>query len=500
MRTVIFLLLGICFIIKPVIYAYEENAAVEKLKIQENKLNKTGHEKQLFNFEKFDAMKFIKPDVCGQCHSEIYSQWEGATHSKAFIDPIWRAATKLFYNEAKTMGQVLEVKLCVKCHIPLGFGFDVIQFNNENYEELMALPAQGTFCNWCHNINEALHIGGSGADPGTDLKEIDTAIILGPRKDPRWENPPKDVKLTMHPSEYSELYTKSDFCGLCHNMSYLENKLPIVQTFDEWKKSPYNTNDPKTTITCQDCHMRQRSGIPGTGATKKLNNPGKAADNGPTREHVWTHYFAGGNSLIPKLMGSDLHSFLAIERLTNAAELEIITDDYYEKGKISQIKIKAINSGAGHYLPTGMTVIRQMWLEVKITSADGITIFASGTMDKKGDLEKNTVIYNTVLSDKNGEPTMNIALADRILYDHRIPPKDNVVENYNFIIPEDAVSPLNVEVILKYRTASPDFVRKLLGEKAPHFSDNMKSILSDNKSDIAIPVIDMTSSTEKIKF
>ncbi|MEW6087817.1 MAG: hypothetical protein AB1498_05885 [bacterium] len=78
---------------------------------------------------------------------------------------------------------------------------------------------------------------------------------------------------------------------------------------------------------------------------------------------------------------------------------------------------------------------------------------------------------------------MNFAIADKILYDHRIPPRGSVIENYSFVVPENTVFPLEIEVVLKYRTASPDFVKKLLPDKA---------------KDIEIPIIDMATMTGKI--
>ncbi|MDD5773520.1 MAG: multiheme c-type cytochrome [bacterium] len=490
MRRIIFLTLIICFIISSFIFADEEEIIVEETTGQEliempvkNEIKESPveYEKDFLDFIKLRTEKFAEQDMCGECHSDIFKQWKGSTHSKAFIDPIWRAATKLFYSESKTIGQVLEIKLCVNCHIPLGFTSNIINLPIDNYNRLMELPEQGAFCNWCHNLKEAVNIGGEGY-MDADTTEAYSSTMLGPRDDPRWENPSKDNK-AFHPSEYSEFYSKSDFCGLCHNMYQPDNKLPIVQTYDEWKKSPYNTNDPKTTVTCQDCHMRQKPGIPATGSTLRPDNSGQAADGGPYRDNIWTHYFAGGNSIIPKLLGSEMHSYLAIEKLTNSAGLEIIRDSSYEKGKASQIKVKVTNSGAGHYLPTGMTAIRQMWLDMKITDRDGIMIFRSGAMDKEGNFDKNTILFNTVFGNKNGEPVMNFALADKILYDHRIPPMESVIENYSFIIPENTVFPLKVEVILKYRTASPDFVKKLQVDKV---------------SNTEIPVIDMVSLTEKI--
>ncbi len=430
-------------------------------------------EHEIFDFKKVRVNQFIEPSVCAECHSEIYEQWNGSMHSKAFIDPVWRAASILFFKEAVTREEILEMKACVKCHTPLGFRSYSITSPGDDYDRLAELPAQGIFCNWCHNINEVKHIGDAKYEVAPGGGEDDPSTMLGPFKDSNSD---------FHPTKYSELHTKSEFCGLCHNVSHAANRLPIEQTYDEWKNSPYNTGDPVTTVNCQDCHMRQRPGIPATGKTRRPDNPGKACDSGPDREHIWTHYFVGANAIVTKILGSEVHSRMAVERLKNAADLELIKSDSYRKNGSYLLKVKVINSGAGHYLPTGLTEVRQMWLDVKITDARGKTIIRSGGLDENGKIDEDAVMYHTRLGNVNGE-VLNIAKADRILFDHRIPPKGYAIERYAFHIPSDAVSPLRVAVSLKYRSISQSLIRTLLGDKAPE-----------------IPVIDMVSIEDEIAF
>ncbi len=429
---------------------------------------------EIFDFKKVRVEQFIEPDVCESCHSEIYKQWNGSMHSKAFVDPVWRAATKLFFKDATESGEILEMKACVKCHTPLGFRSYSISSPADDYDKLAALPAQGIFCNWCHNISEVKHLGDAGYEVAPGGGEDDPSTMLGPRR---------DADSPYHPTQYSELHTKSEFCGLCHNVSHAANRLPIEQTYSEWENSPYNTGNPDTTVNCQDCHMRQRPGIPATGKTERPDNPGKAADDGPEREHIWTHYFVGANAIVTRLLGSDTHADMAIERLQNAADLELIQDTAYRKNTLSNFRVKVINSGAGHYLPTGLTEVRQMWLDVKVTDGNGKLLLRSGSIDNDGTIDGNAVMYHTVLGNQKGEEVLNVAKADRILYDYRIPPKGYVIESYSFYIPDDAVSPLTVEVYLKYRSASQSLADTLLGENAP-----------------LIPVIEMVNVTEKISF
>ena len=446
--------------------SHEEEAKMEDI----DKMEK--HE--LFDFKKVRVDQFIAPDVCEGCHSEIYSQWNGSMHSKAFTDPVWRAATKLFFEDAKESDEILEMKACVKCHTPLGFRSYSISSPGDDYDKLADLPAQGIFCNWCHNISEVKHLGDAGYEVEPGGGEDDPSTMLGPFKDS--DSP-------YHPTKYSELHTKSEFCGLCHNVSHAANKLPIEQTYNEWKNSPYNTGNPATTVNCQDCHMRQRPGIPSTGKTARPDNPGQACNDGPRREHLWTHYFVGANAVVTKLLGSELHSTMAVERLQNAADLEIITDSAYSKNQLSHIKVKVINSGAGHYLPTGLTEVRQMWLDVNVSDAKGKVLLRSGELDAKGDIDSNAVVFHTKLGNAKGDSVLNVAQADRILYDHRIPPKGYHIERYAFYIPDMAVSPVTVEVKLRYRSISPPLVQRLIGNSAP-----------------LIPVIDMVRVVDKINL
>ncbi len=452
----------------------QENTPVENAEDKEIQQVMDIEKHEMFDFKKVRVEQFIEPEVCESCHSEIFEQWNGSMHSKAFVDPVWRAATKLFFKEAKTAGEVLEMKACVKCHTPLGFRSYAISSPADDYDKLAELPAQGIFCNWCHNISEVKHLGDAGYEVEPGGGEDDPSTMLGPRKDS--DSP-------FHPTKYSELHTKSEFCGLCHNVSHAENKLPIEQTYNEWKNSPYNTGDPETTVHCQDCHMRQRPGIPATGKTERPDNPGQAADDGPKRDHIWTHYFVGGNAVVTKLLGSDTHALMAIERLQNAADIELIKSDTYRKNSLSHIQVKVLNTGAGHYLPTGLTEVRQMWLDVTITDASGKTLLRSGALDEEGAIDSTAVQYYTQLGDAQGRPVLNAALADRILYDYRVPPKGYVLETYAFYIPGDATAPLKVEAALKYRSASQSLAKTLLGEGAPQ-----------------IPVIEMTKSTESIHF
>ena len=43
-----------------------------------------------------EPSRFISPETCAGCHSDIYSQWENSTHSLAHTDPIYNAVAAFF--------------------------------------------------------------------------------------------------------------------------------------------------------------------------------------------------------------------------------------------------------------------------------------------------------------------------------------------------------------------------------------------------------------------
>ena len=399
--------------------------------------------------------QFFSPISCGACHPEIFKMWSGSTHANAWKNPLFQAIYNLGKSTAKEEYQRMNIESCVRCHAPIGHSSGEGELPPDDEKG-------GVICDFCHSVKATTGIGNAPyiLDPGN------AATMEGGTK----YGPFSDSPETIHKNQYSELHTRSEFCGGCHDVSHAGNDLPIEQTYTEWRQSSYNTNDPKTTIHCQDCHMRQRPGFPSTGITERPDNPGFASPEimgGKKRQHIWTHYFVGGSvtplSLPPN---SDVQPQLAQDRLKNAATLEIQVKPAYKKGDLLRFQVTITNSGCGHYLPTGLTELRQVWLSVSVADAEGKTVYQSGKVDDKGDIDPNATIYHTVFGNEQGEPTLHVWEATHIISDHRIPPKGQQVEHYACLVPPDTKLPLKVEVVLHYRSAPQDVVDGLLGEKS----------------------------------
>ena len=383
------------------------------------------------------ADMFEKPEVCGGCHKEIYSQWKGSMHSNAWTDPIYRAALKL--ADKGTKGKV--TKLCIGCHSPIGLVTGTASPDGEGMSEMADAGVQ---CDVCHNISASSGIGNGAYQLTPELHG--KKLKFGPFK---------DAQSPYHDTAYSKLHTKSAFCGQCHNVTHPFNQMPIERTYDEWKDSWYAGQG----IECQDCHM-----TPGPGVTR---NPGRATPTSKKRKQIYTHYFVGGNTMVTKMFGADEHSRQAEEMLRAAATIDIITNKNWKKTGLQKVSVKVTNVGAGHKLPTGFPEGREMWLDIKITDATGKEIFRSGKVEH-GRTEPETKSFKVILGDKdNNVVDLELWTADKVLSDTRIPAKSQSTVDYHLILPTDTNGPLNISVDLNYWSFPQAIINHLMGENAP---------------------------------
>ncbi len=396
------------------------------------------------------SANFGNPEACGACHEEIYNQWKGSMHNKSYKDPIF---LKVYEIASKEGGELIG-KFCISCHSPIGILSEEIPPSDGS--KLSEIAKKGVQCDLCHTVSGSNGIG-------------NMALVSSPGITKR--GPLKDSVSPIHLTAYSELHTKAEFCGMCHNVNHPANNLPLEKTYTEWKEGPYAAQG----IQCQDCHM-----TPGPGVTKP--NPGQAAVGAPRRKHIYTHDVAGGNIAIPPILGSNAHGGLAEERLKAAASLEIIPPREIVVRTENTLKVKVTNKGCGHYLPTGLTETRQMWLQIQVSDTKGNKIFSSGDIDDSGKIDPNAVVYHTVVADEDGKPTDKVWFAEKIISDHRVPPKKSVTESYNFAVPANAEYPLIVEAKLRYRSAPQYLIDELFG-----------------KGNIVLPIVDMVSARAEIK-
>ena len=262
----------------------------------------------------------------------------------------------------------------------------------------------------------------------------------------------------------SKQMRSSKFCGNCHRVVHPNNGLVVDRTYEEWLGSIYAEKG----IQCQDCHMRPvKLAIETARTLKKINNPGRATEKSPMRDHISSHYFVGANTAITKLQGADEHAAMAEELLKSAASLKLIFPEQITPGKETEFDVRVTNETAGHNLPTSLTEVRQMWLDVEITDADGKEVFRSGAINENGKIDPDAIMFHSVGIDEQGNETIKPWQMVKFISFHTIPPRDSLLEHYKFAVPKKITGPLQVRVTLRYRSYSQKLARLLLGDDTP---------------------------------
>ncbi len=388
---------------------------------------------------------FDPPEICGGCHTDIYQQWNGSMHSNSWKDPVYRALLKL--ASSGTEGQA--DKLCMGCHTPIGLTTGEA---NPDGTGMSAISERGVQCEFCHNVSRARGIGNG-------------AFVLTPwgLGRPLKFGPFNDALSPYHDTTYSELHTKSAFCGTCHNVTHPFTAVPIERTYDEWKDSIYAAQG----IGCQECHMTPR--------------PGKAAPAGKERDRVFTHWFVGANVMVPTMLGSPTHANIARENLQASATIEFLSPPTQVRPDDSvTMTVRVTNVGAGHKLPTGFPEGREMWVDFRVADASGKEVYRLGAV-KEGRTEPGTRSFKVIMADDAGNVIdLELWKATHVVSDTRLLPKGSADLVYRFKVPADARGPLTATVDLNYWSFPQYLVEILLGDQAPQ-SPVIKMASAENK-------------------
>lgn len=368
------------------------------------------------------------PTACGYCHEDLYAQFNGTMHSLAAVDPLYLYEVRL--ADEQTDGQVGE--FCLKCHSPIGDlrGETSPPKGATDGSALSDIAKEGVTCDFCHTVS-----GKGPGWPGNASYEADPGLTK--------RGPYKDSVSPGHDTAYSEFHTSSDFCGSCHDVNHPVNGLALEATYTEWKESRW----AELGVQCQDCHM-----TPGAGPSEP--GSGVVATFGPERDRVYRMDFTGANTVFGKREAAE-------ERLKGAAEVELTLEGVGDQGVRPGDPVTAVvrvkNVAAGHYLPTGLTDTRRMWLEVTAVGGSGDPV------------EVGKVEYHTVFADADGNHDhVPVWFAASVYSDNRIPPLSAVDETVQFAWPDGLGSGAKVVAELKYMSFTQELADKAgLGLEVP---------------------------------
>lgn len=438
----------------------------------------------LMVYEKSTAA-FTEPETCAGCHQKQYEEWHGSLHSLALVDPVYQGE----YNKAvKALGSGI-ARHCSSCHTP---GATVTgEVKGPGLKGLSDVAKAGVSCDMCHSVSSLHHCktpskepenGSLALSPGKDGPNGPVLVKHGP------DAPKEGCGGGFHECKQTDFHTKSDLCASCHQVYHYDKHYPLEATYLEWKHSPYAQKD----VHCQDCHMVGHDTFVKT--ADSMTKPQRSE---------YRHYFNGANYLLyylateaAKKAGDKEQAArltnqydMAVKRLQKAAELELMP--IYRNGALNEVRVRVKNIRAGHNLPTSLTNVRQMWLEVKIKDERGKLVMTSGMIGKDGSLPVDVRKFS---SDGMGSD-MHFAIDPWVVTafssHETIPPKGYKDAFFGINVPK-ASKQVTVEARLRYRQADQKVAEALL-KAVPEGIDLARDYGVTKIPEL--PVVDMTASS-----
>ena len=408
----------------------------------------------LLRWEKSSA-PFTEPETCSGCHEKQYQEWNGSVHSLALRDPIYQGELN---RAVAAVGHDIS-RQCEGCHSAAGMMTGEIK--KPGLTGLSPLALAGVSCDICHSVSGTSHTRtptrepGNGSlilNPGYDAKEGAQLVKRGPNR------PDTECGGGFHECRQSPLHDQADLCGGCHQVFHYDKHFPIESTYNEWKHGAYAQRG----IHCQDCHMVETDTFL------------KSADSfkKPLRSE-YRHFFSGTNYLLAYLSAQAATRAgdkeqadrlmkqyqMAIKRLQSAAGLELIP--IYHNGQLQELKIKVSNLRAGHNLPTSLSNIRQVWLEITARDQNNRVVLTSGSLAPDGSLPPETRIFNSDGMGNDFHHSHDPWVITAFSRHDTIPPR-GYRQVYYGVPALKGVTSLTVDVKLRYRTADQHVAEMLL--------------------------------------
>ena len=284
---------------------------------------------------------------CGNCHQPEYQAWQNSAHSHSSADVMVKYGLGV---EQQLRGQQYS-RQCGGCHDPVSMRLGDTSFSS----------GRGITCLGCHDVTRLIRAGGNS-----------------------------DFETTAHDWTQDHLarasaslaYLKSpDFCATCHEQFVPGNGIQAINTLSEWQGSPY-ANPP--TVAAQIAAELADGGAPGPFIASNASSgatPGTTTcvdchmpDNG---SGTHDHSVPGGNVYVATQFNEPAFVTTLTKDIQTAITLQAVQG-------IDGVHVLVMNTGAGHAFPTGVTDIREPWVEVQAFDSTGKMLAVYGGPDATG--------------------------------------------------------------------------------------------------------------------
>ncbi len=477
---------------------------------------------------------FMESKRCGECHKDIYNQWQSSVHHFAsFNNQFYRKSIEYMQDVS---GGTQSSKWCAGCH-------DHAVFFNGRWErpikEQIDTPEaqNGLGCMSCHSITEVHGSMGNGGftieyPPLHELASSNNRVISAIDYFVTYLNPEPHRKTFLKP-----FMRDAEFCSACHKV-HLD--VPVnnyrwqrgFNDYDNWQASGVSGQGarsfyyPQTTSSCADCHMPLvKSQDPGNHDGKVHSHRFPAANTAVAFVNndeaqlkaeidflksgfITVDLFAAspvedvGKQLEMKRRSQDegprLNSTFAVGEEAQQSGPAFIRDvgrltapidaagAKFQPGSTVRVDAVVRTRKIGHFFPGGTVDSFDIWLELQGRDATGKTIFWSGQVDEegKGPVEKGAHFYRSYLLDGDGNEInkRNAFQARSVMYVRLIPPGAADVAHYRVRIPKDAKGPITLTAKLNYRKFTNYYTRySYAGKPMPNQPASLVDVSHDSR-------------------
>ena len=328
--------------------------------------------------------------------------------------------------------------------------------------QLPVAAKAGVTCDVCHQISALTGAAGRWKEPANASFAIQQGMV-------KYGNYGNIAENRSHSGEKRDFFAASEFCASCHTVIQPMNGFHIEATYDEWKAGIYSRKG----IQCQDCHMRTVEEAQKVAETlQPVVLPGKSVAGGADRP-IYRHYFVGGNANADILANGKTHGRMAEARLKGAARLELKSPSTATAGKELLLEVVVRNVAAGHGIPTAVTELRRMWVNLQVRDAHGKLLFQNPGLDQRGHPQPGAIAFGAIAGNRAGKPTFKPWEMTQFLWKRTIPPKGFAQDTVRCTLPAGAAGPLTVEARLFYQSAPRRWLLKSWG-KMPSYRRSSK--------------------------
>jgi hypothetical protein len=372
---------------------------------------------------------FTPATECKECHEEHYDEWQHSMHAYAMKDPVFFSG----WNEEQTHRPNTGERFCIQCHSPVAFttGTDLSEFETPESVANSSLPEsikEGIACDYCHSItglSSTVHAMG-------DIS-ANAEFHLFPGENIKFGSIQNPEPTAFHESVYLPIYTESDICLPCHDITVRGVEAEI--TFTEWSR--INSLAMSGAFSCQDCHMIEKAdgthdhSFVGVDVDLSLT-----PEKNPQIDQINTLLASALQLDFKSLSNSLADTISAVDSLTIPIEVKSLT---------------------GHSIPSGVPFAREMWCEIEVTDESGDVVFSNGKIELNSTpldyTDPELLLFTAHMFDENEDTTLAVTDVHR-MENYSLPGMGVRYHNYYIEIPENS-NRLTITATMNFRPFKP---------------------------------------------